>query len=102
MQDVRFGFQAAAADVAGIPDDQLYRDLIADCALGHRLGYDAAWLLESAKKPRSLRAKRNLQSVKPATRRTRKCIWINMLDQNPDFRLDVLERVVFRRPAGRT
>ena len=46
MQDIRFGFQAAAADVAGVPDDQLYRDLIADCALGHKLGYDAAWLLE--------------------------------------------------------
>jgi alkanesulfonate monooxygenase SsuD/methylene tetrahydromethanopterin reductase-like flavin-dependent oxidoreductase (luciferase family) len=46
MQDVRFGFQAAAADVAGVSDDQLYRDLIADCALGHKLGYDAAWLLE--------------------------------------------------------
>ena len=46
MKDVLFGFQAAAADVAGIPDSELYRDLIADCALGHRLGYDAAWLLE--------------------------------------------------------
>ena len=46
MQDIRFGFQAAAADVAGVPDQQLYSDLMADCALGHRLGYDAAWLLE--------------------------------------------------------
>src|SRR5260370_1081359 len=46
MEDVRFGFQAAAADVAGVPDQHLYRDLMADCALGHRLGYDAAWLLE--------------------------------------------------------
>jgi len=46
MKDVLFGFQAAASDVAGVPDHQLYRDLIADCALGHRLGYDAAWLLE--------------------------------------------------------
>jgi alkanesulfonate monooxygenase SsuD/methylene tetrahydromethanopterin reductase-like flavin-dependent oxidoreductase (luciferase family) len=46
MQDVLFGFQAAAADAAGVPDDQLYRGLIADCALGHKLGYDAAWLLE--------------------------------------------------------
>ena len=46
MQDVSFGFQAAAADVAGVPDDQLYRDLMSDCELGHRLGYDAAWLLE--------------------------------------------------------
>jgi alkanesulfonate monooxygenase SsuD/methylene tetrahydromethanopterin reductase-like flavin-dependent oxidoreductase (luciferase family) len=46
MNDIRFGFQAAAADVAGVPDQQLYSDLMADCALGHRLGYDAAWLLE--------------------------------------------------------
>jgi alkanesulfonate monooxygenase SsuD/methylene tetrahydromethanopterin reductase-like flavin-dependent oxidoreductase (luciferase family) len=46
MQDISFGFQAAASDVAGVPDAQLYRDLMADCELGHRLGYDAAWLLE--------------------------------------------------------
>jgi alkanesulfonate monooxygenase SsuD/methylene tetrahydromethanopterin reductase-like flavin-dependent oxidoreductase (luciferase family) len=46
MQDVSFGFQAAASDVAGVPDAQLYRDLMSDCELGHRLGYDAAWLLE--------------------------------------------------------
>jgi alkanesulfonate monooxygenase SsuD/methylene tetrahydromethanopterin reductase-like flavin-dependent oxidoreductase (luciferase family) len=46
MQDVLFGFQAAAADVAGVPDQQLYRDLMADCALGHQFGYDAAWLLD--------------------------------------------------------
>jgi alkanesulfonate monooxygenase SsuD/methylene tetrahydromethanopterin reductase-like flavin-dependent oxidoreductase (luciferase family) len=46
MQDVLFGFQAAAADAAGVPDHQLYRDLMADCELGHKLGYDAAWLLE--------------------------------------------------------
>jgi len=30
MKDVLFGFQAAAADVARIPDSELYRDLIAD------------------------------------------------------------------------
>ena len=46
MQDVLFGFQAAAADAAGVPDDQLYREVMEDCALGHKLGYDAAWLLE--------------------------------------------------------
>ena len=46
MQDIRFGFQAAASDVAGVPDQQLYADLMSDCELGHRLGYDAAWLLE--------------------------------------------------------
>jgi alkanesulfonate monooxygenase SsuD/methylene tetrahydromethanopterin reductase-like flavin-dependent oxidoreductase (luciferase family) len=46
MTDLLFGFQAAAADVAGVPDHELYRDLLEDCALGHKLGYDAAWLLE--------------------------------------------------------
>jgi alkanesulfonate monooxygenase SsuD/methylene tetrahydromethanopterin reductase-like flavin-dependent oxidoreductase (luciferase family) len=46
MEDVLFGFQAAAAGEADVSDRELYRDLIADCALGHRLGYDAAWLLE--------------------------------------------------------
>src|SRR6195256_3405926 len=46
MHDIAFGFQAAAAGDGGQSDDQLYRDLMSDCALGHRLGYDAAWLLE--------------------------------------------------------
>ena len=46
MDDVSFGFQAAAAGEGHESDDELYRDLIDDCALGHKLGYDAAWLLE--------------------------------------------------------
>lgn len=46
MKDVSFGFQAAVAGEAGRSDQQLYRDLLEDCALGSRLGYDAAWLLE--------------------------------------------------------
>ena len=46
MVDVSFGFQAAAAGAGSESDHQLYRDLIDDCALGYRLGYDAAWLLE--------------------------------------------------------
>ena len=46
MTDVRFGFQAAAAGDGGQSDQELYRDLMDDCALGSRLGYDAAWLLE--------------------------------------------------------
>ena len=41
-----FGFQAAAAGDGGQSDHELYRDLMEDCALGHKLGYDAAWLLE--------------------------------------------------------
>ena len=34
MQDVRFGFQAAAADVAGVPDQQLYRELMLSAGRG--------------------------------------------------------------------
>ncbi len=46
MGDVSFGFQAAAAGASGKSDHELYCDLMEDCALGHKLGYDAAWLLE--------------------------------------------------------
>lgn len=45
MTGIRFGFQAAAGE-DGQSDAALYRDLIADCELGHRLGYDGAWFLE--------------------------------------------------------
>jgi alkanesulfonate monooxygenase SsuD/methylene tetrahydromethanopterin reductase-like flavin-dependent oxidoreductase (luciferase family) len=46
MNDLTFGFQAAAAGDAHQSDHQLYRELMDDCALGQKLGYDAAWLLE--------------------------------------------------------
>jgi len=46
MSGIRFGFQAAAAGENGQSDAALYRDLIADCELGYRLGYDSAWFLE--------------------------------------------------------
>jgi alkanesulfonate monooxygenase SsuD/methylene tetrahydromethanopterin reductase-like flavin-dependent oxidoreductase (luciferase family) len=46
MTDIRFGFQAAAAGDGSETDQELYQDLLEDCALGSRLGYDAAWLLE--------------------------------------------------------
>src|ERR1700753_242563 len=46
MTEIRFGFQAAAAGDGRQSDAEMYRDLIEDCALGARLGYDAAWLLE--------------------------------------------------------
>ncbi len=46
MNDLTVGFQAAAAGDAHQSDHQLYRELIDDCALGQKLGYDAAWLLE--------------------------------------------------------
>jgi alkanesulfonate monooxygenase SsuD/methylene tetrahydromethanopterin reductase-like flavin-dependent oxidoreductase (luciferase family) len=46
MPDISFGFQAAAAGHGVHSDQRLYQDLLDDCALGARLGYDAAWLLE--------------------------------------------------------
>src|SRR5262245_51685438 len=46
MNDLAFGFQAAPASDIHKPDQVLYREVMEDCALGHRLGYDAAWLLE--------------------------------------------------------
>jgi alkanesulfonate monooxygenase SsuD/methylene tetrahydromethanopterin reductase-like flavin-dependent oxidoreductase (luciferase family) len=46
MQDIAFGFQAAPASAERKSDQVLYREVMEDCALGHRLGYDAAWLLE--------------------------------------------------------
>lgn len=46
MADITFGFQAAPASDVHKSDQALYREVMDDCALGHRLGYDAAWLLE--------------------------------------------------------
>ena len=46
MADLSFGFQAAPASDVRKSDQALYREVMDDCALGHRLGYDAAWLLE--------------------------------------------------------
>jgi len=46
MNDLAFGFQAAPASDVHKSDQSLYREVMEDCALGHRLGYDAAWLLE--------------------------------------------------------
>lgn len=46
MHDISFGFQAAPATETAKSDQTLYREVMEDCALGHRLGYDAAWLLE--------------------------------------------------------
>ena len=46
MADIRFGFQAAPASDTHKSDQALYREVMDDCALGQRLGYDAAWLLE--------------------------------------------------------
>ena len=46
MGDIAFGFQAAPASGVHKSDQTLYREVMDDCALGQRLGYDAAWLLE--------------------------------------------------------
>ena len=45
MGDVRSDFKRPLR-VPGKSDHELYCDLMEDCALGHKLGYDAAWLLE--------------------------------------------------------
>src|SRR6478736_2049717 len=44
--DIAFGFQAAPASEVHKSDQALYREVMEDCALGQKLGYDAAWLLE--------------------------------------------------------
>ncbi len=46
MGDVAFGFQAAPASDVRKSDQALYREVMQDCALGKKLGFDAAWLLE--------------------------------------------------------
>ena len=46
MNDLAFGFQAAPASDICKPDQALYREVMEDCALGCKLGFDAAWLLE--------------------------------------------------------
>jgi alkanesulfonate monooxygenase SsuD/methylene tetrahydromethanopterin reductase-like flavin-dependent oxidoreductase (luciferase family) len=46
MGDIAFGFQAAPASDVHKSDQTLYREVMDDCALGQKLGYDAAWLLE--------------------------------------------------------
>ena len=46
MNDLAFGFQAAPASELHKSDQALYREVMEDCALGSKLGFDAAWLLE--------------------------------------------------------
>jgi alkanesulfonate monooxygenase SsuD/methylene tetrahydromethanopterin reductase-like flavin-dependent oxidoreductase (luciferase family) len=46
MGDIAFGFQAAPASDVPKSDQALYREVMEDCAVGRKLGYDAAWLLE--------------------------------------------------------
>ena len=42
----RFAYQIGAVGEAGLPDAQLYNEALADAELIHRLGYDAAWVIE--------------------------------------------------------
>jgi len=42
----RFAYQIGAVGEAGSPDAQLYKEALADAELIHRLGYDAAWVIE--------------------------------------------------------
>ncbi|MDP1751723.1 MAG: LLM class flavin-dependent oxidoreductase [Reyranella sp.] len=46
MNDIAFGFQAAPASDVHKSDQALYREVMDDCALAQKLGFDAAWLLE--------------------------------------------------------
>lgn len=42
----QFGFQLGAVGAFGKSDADLYGDLVSDAALGHSLGYSAAWVIE--------------------------------------------------------
>ncbi len=46
MGEIAFGFQVAPASEVHKSDQVLYREVMDDCVLAHKLGYDAAWLLE--------------------------------------------------------
>jgi len=41
-----FGWMMGAVGAVGDSDFVLYREMLSDAELGHRLGYDAAWLVE--------------------------------------------------------
>lgn len=43
---ITFGFQAAPTSWEPQSDQKMYDEVLEDCALGHRLGYDAVWMLE--------------------------------------------------------
>ncbi len=42
----RFAYQIGAVGEAGLPDAELYEEALADAELIHRLGYNAAWVIE--------------------------------------------------------
>jgi alkanesulfonate monooxygenase SsuD/methylene tetrahydromethanopterin reductase-like flavin-dependent oxidoreductase (luciferase family) len=43
---ISFGFQLSAVDRTGATDMELYAALLTDAALGYRLGYETAWVVE--------------------------------------------------------
>jgi len=45
-RDITFGFQLSAVDAVGVDDAGLYRSMLSDADLGHRLGYEIAWVVE--------------------------------------------------------
>ncbi len=46
MGDIALGFQEAPASDLDKSDRALYREVMDNCTFGHKLGFDAAWLLE--------------------------------------------------------
>jgi len=44
--NLNFAFTVAPVGEAGMTDEQLYGEVLADCKLGQSLGYDSAWMLE--------------------------------------------------------
>lgn len=44
--NISFGFAVAPVERPDTSDSALYEEVIADCRLGHALGYESAWMLE--------------------------------------------------------
>ena len=44
--NLNFAFAVAPVGDGDLADDQLYAEVLADCLVGHSLGYDSAWMLE--------------------------------------------------------
>ena len=43
---LNFAFAVAPVGDGNLTDEQLYSEVLADCLVGHSLGYDSAWMLE--------------------------------------------------------
>lgn len=44
--NLKFAFAVAPVGEGALSDEQLYGEVLADCRVGHALGYDSAWMLE--------------------------------------------------------